>query len=55
MVNEKLRAEMNKAYADGDKKKALSLSRKLDRQILNEYKSKYTPKKDTKKSPSIEI
>ena len=55
MINEKLRAEMNKAYAEGDYKKALRLSRRLDKQILNEYKTKRDIKKDKKKTPTMEI
>lgn len=46
MINEKLRAEMNKAYAEGDNKKALRLSRRLDKQILDEFKTKRDIKKD---------
>jgi hypothetical protein len=55
MVDEKLRKEMTKVYTDGDHKKALRLSRRLDRQILKEVKDKDSNKKTKKKNLDIEI
>ena len=40
LVNEKLRKEMMDAYADGDYKRALKLSQKLDKQILSHYSNR---------------
>jgi hypothetical protein len=56
MVDEKLRKEMADAYADGDYRKALKLSRQLDKQILSNYTGKRKQKKKPKtKGKSFEI
>lgn len=56
MVDEKLRKEMADAYADGDYKKALKISRQLDKQILSDYSDKRKPKKKSKtKEKNFEI
>ena len=55
MVDENLRVQMEKAFADGDRKRALRLSRQLDRQILKEYDGKPDKKKAKKKSKPFEI
>ena len=55
MINEKLREEMSKAYAEGNYKKALRLSRRLDRQIRDEYNAKRDKEKDKSKTPTMEI
>ena len=54
MVDENLRIQMEKAFADGDRKKALRLSRQLDRQILKEY-DEPDKKKVKKKNKTFEI
>lgn len=56
MVDEKLRKEMADAYADGDYKKALKISRQLDKQILSDYTDKRKSKKKSKtKEKNFEI
>ena len=55
MINEKLRAEMNKAYEEADYKKALRLSQRLDKQILDEYKSKRDTIKEKENTSTMEI
>jgi hypothetical protein len=46
MLNENLRTQMIKAYTEGNYKKALRLSQRLDKQILDEYKNKFIIKRD---------
>lgn len=55
MVDEKLRKEMADAYVNGEYKKALKLSRQLDKQVLNHYPDKRMSKKSCKKERNIEI
>lgn len=52
MVDEKLKAEMTKAYEDGDYDKALKLSQKLDKQILKSYQHADRKKRPLRKDNS---
>jgi hypothetical protein len=55
ILDEKLRQEMIDAYANGEYKKALKLSRQLDKQVLTHYSDKRKSKKPRKKEKDIEI
>lgn len=55
MLDEKLRKEMTDAYANGEYKKALKLSRKLDKQILSNYPDRRKQKKSKSKEKNLEI
>ena len=55
MVDENLRKEMTDAYASGNYKKALKLSRQLDKQIVPEYTGKRKSKKPKNKDRNIQI
>jgi hypothetical protein len=48
-MDEKLRQEMTDAYANGEYKKALKLTRQLDKQVLAYYSDKRKVKKPRKK------
>jgi uncharacterized protein YbbK (DUF523 family) len=47
--------EMTNAYANGDYKRALKLSRNLDKQILKHYSDSCNTEKASKKSKDLEI
>ncbi len=55
MVDENLRKEMTDAYAKGEYKKALKLSRQLDKQIVPEYTGKRKSKKSKSKDKNLQI
>lgn len=55
MVDENLRKEMTDAYYNGDYRKALKLSRQLDKQILSNYTGKRKSAKPKNKEKSFEI
>ncbi len=55
MVDEKLRKEMSDAYADGDYRKALKISRQLDKQILTNYPDKLKPRRKSRNKKNLEI